>query len=278
LGALCCECNDHAQQFIERARSSLREIFTEQSNYYVACAIAGMIVYCFHSGERDKVPPYESLLKNMCENLMNLNLDANSKMNVLELKVTDLLIQSNFILTYPKEDAIKKRMKIIRDLKYIGTPHAIISAAKLYAEEILYYGSTVEEFQRAIVEIQDADQFLSLINKSNPPIKTIHTRATFKGQLSALFLTLGNQELATQCANDVTILFAQQVELQEGLCLYWQLKAIEWAAKVHYITKSSHMLKIDIGLLERTKGIQSQCCQKLVEGLKTRYALLKQDP
>jgi len=268
FGALCCDCIDHANQLIERARSSLKEIITEQHNYFVACALVGMIVYCFHSGEKNKIPAYECLLRQMCDNLMTLNLDFSSRAHIVDLKVSDLIIQSSFTLTYSKEEIIRRQMKLIRELKRLGTPHAIITAAKLYAEEILYYGSTVEEFQRAIVEIQDAENYLAIQDKVNPSIKTIQHQASFKGHMAALLLTLGNKELASQFANEVTLLFAQQVEMQEGLCMPWQYKPLEWSAKVHYITKSSHMLIMDISLLERTHAIQSQCAHQLAEGLK----------
>jgi len=154
----------------------------------------------------------------------------------------------------------------------------LIHACIIFADEVLISGSNLEIFHKAIEEVRKGEEILITQKVVYHQAKFIGFMTMLKSQLSALNLVVGNSEIATNFANEVSILFSQKMEIQNNDTAWFQYKPIEWAAKVHYITKCAHMLAVDILILERVQQSHAvpEIAVNLLAALRSRYNILKQ--
>jgi len=100
--------------------------------------------------------------------------------------------------------------------------------------------------------------------------------ALCRGYQSLLCLALSNDMLATQYANEGSILFSQVMELQSNFLLPWQFKSIELCAKVHFKTKNRYMLALDISTIQRMDIQQmAESTKQLLYQLECQYETQK---
>jgi len=244
-------------------------------NYELACGGIGMMMYYFWIGDKQKMLPYESLLLQVVNNISTHNASGRNS-DIIELKIAALVFRSYY--TFNKEDSARQRNQVVQELKKIGTQHALIHASIIFADEVLISGSNLEIFHKAIEEVCKGEEILITQKAVYHQAKFLSLMTMLKSQLSALNLVVGNNVVALNFANEVSILFSQKMEFQDNDTAWYQYKPIEWAAKVHYITKCTHMLAVDILILERVQQshVVPEIAVNLLTALRSRYNILKQ--